>query len=278
VSIENEASRETDVDVITLFLRDGNANLTTTQQQAAVQYGKVTGIYSNELFESFRDSVIKVARRYWSSGVHTADLVQAANLRLLTELGKYDPERGTIATFVSNTSRYAMADAIPELAFHCYIPPDAWNKHNQLGRESGNAAQEHKKDPYEAEKAAIANLPEKTRESINAVKTVIGGVSMETLEDEINPNSTSPEDQALLSLLMQSLCTRLTAMHSSNQISDNQFEIFIQYFINGKTLGQIAEENETTKSAVSKAFRRLKVKLHTNSIIMEILEGIAELT
>lgn len=214
--------------------------------------------------------VVKVAKRYLSSGVSLLDLIQEGNLGLIKAIEKFDINKGfKFSTYATHWIRQTITRAIHDKSRNIRVPVHLQEKIislNKVRKELGNTFQ---REPTVEELAKELQLSvEKTKKLIElqadtvSINNFVGDEEESELEDFIPNNKYSTEDEAILHMMKSEIIN----LFDKCCLSIREKDILIERFglIDGeeKTLEVVGEKYGLTRERIrqieAKAIKRIR--------------------
>lgn len=210
----------------------------------------------NELVSRNLRYVVKIAKRYLSSGLSLEDLIQEGNIGLMKAAEKYDPDTGNrFITYATWWIRQSITRAISDKGRLIRLPVHITEKIRKL-RQRQAAYEKDGKMPDMKTIAADLQMDEKQIEQLLAasVDTVsldipVGEESDMTLGDFIPDTALySPEDTAMHNDLLESLEQAMSCL--SQKEKDVLADRFGLYGRQAKTLEEIGSVMGVTRERI----------------------------
>ncbi len=246
----------------------GGTTLTAAQKRAARSEVSAGERATEEFVHANLRLVVSIARRYQSSGLPLADLIQEGNLGLIHAVEKFDWRKGfKFSTYATWWVKQAITRGIANSGRVIRLPVHAGDVVSTVGKVRGRLEVELRRKPTAAEVAAAAGLTEEqVKEAIRwssdamSLDTPLGEDGDLTLADRVGDAGQDVEGSALASDLPRQV-ERLLA-----SLTDREREVLILRFgLDGsggpRSLEEIGERFDLTRERIRQIEAKAMSKL-----------------
>lgn len=265
-------------DTMELYYREIRlTHLLSKEEELEVARAVVQGSQAarNKMIESNLRLVIKIARRYYKSGIPMLDLIEEGNLGLIRAVEKFDPEKGfRFSTYAAWWIQQTIERAIMNQARTVRLPVHIVKKLNKCLRFSRELEKKLNHEPNMEELSGALNESQEDVEKTLALneKTVSmdwpskSSFEKPLLETLFDPSGNNPYQQTLKTNLSENITQWLT------QLTSVQREVIIRrYGLEGHdpcTLDSTSEQTGLTRERVRQiqceALKRLKYYIESH--------------
>lgn len=220
--------------------------------------------------------VVSIAKRYKRQSVSLMDIIQDGNLGLMIAAKRYDYRMGyRFSTYAVHWIKQSIRRGLAEKEKLIRKPVNMIGKINKISYYQSQFANENGREPTIEEIANHLNISEKTVDEILyysidpiSLSTFVGEEEESTLEDFIESDAASPEEEAINSIIKDNIDSLLSTLNEREQ------DVIKRRFgfdnMECQTLEEIGEHFGVTRERIrqieAKALKRLRIRARTNDM------------
>lgn len=254
------------------------------EQELGIKILENNEFAKKKLIEHNLRLVVRVAKRYLSSGMSFLDLIQEGNLGLIKATEKYDVSKGfKFSTYATHWIRQAITRAIHDKSRNIRVPVHLQEKMNNLNKVKKELSVALLREPtldeiaeeMQLSVAKIKNLIELQTDTIS-INNYIGDEEDSELEDFIPDKKYSTEDEAILNTLKNEIVN----LFDKCLLSEREKDILIERFglLDGeeKTLEEVGEKYDLTRERIRQLEAKAIKKIRNSKYIKAFAEYMEE--